>query len=101
MSAPLLSAAVQSPTDLVAQAPPTQGKDPREAAKQFEGFLLANLFQQLRKTVHSSGFLGGGMAQSSYEFLLDQAVVSHAMDAGKTWGLTDKLEADFRSAQKK
>lgn len=78
------------------------GKDPKEAAKQFEGLLMANLFQELRKTVHTSGLFGdGGNARTTYEYLLDQAVVNHAMDAGKTWGLSDKLETSIRNAQKK
>jgi Rod binding domain-containing protein len=78
------------------------GKDPKEAAKQFEGLLMANLFQELRKTVHTSNLFGdGGNARGTYEYLLDQAVVNHAMEAGKTWGLSDKLEASIRTAQKK
>ncbi len=81
-------------------------KDPkaavREAAKQFEGMLMANLFQELRKTVHPSGlFGGGGSANGTYEYLLDQAVVNHAMDGGRTWGLRDRIEASLKAAQSK
>ncbi len=97
----LLSSATQAPKDLVAQAPSTS-TDPREAAKQFEGFLMANLFQELRKSVHPSGLFGdGGTARGTYEYLLDQAVVSHAMDAGRSWGLTDKLEVSLKAATRK
>lgn len=96
--ASLLTAATQAPKDLVAPAPSTS-TNPREAAKQFEGFLMANLFQELRKSVHPSGLFGdGGNARATYEYLLDQAVVTHAMDAGRTWGLTDKLEVSLKPA---
>ena len=79
---------------------PSSRTDPKEAAQQFEGMLLTNLFQELRKTVHPSGlFGGGGSAQSTYEYLLDQAVVKRAMDSGRTWGLRDKLEASLRAKQ--
>ena len=68
-----------------------------EAAKQFEGMLMANLFQCMRKTVsHSDLFGGGGSARSSYEYLLDQAVVTHAMDAGKGWGLSQRLQDGWK-----
>jgi len=102
MSTPaILTAASTAVQDLVAPVAPS-GKDPKEAAKQFEGMLMANLFQVLRKTVHSSGLLGdGGAARSTYEYLLDQAVVGHAMDAGKTWGLRDRLEASLTAGKKK
>jgi Rod binding domain-containing protein len=97
----LLSAPVATTPDPALPSVPA-GKDPKEAAKQFEGLLMANLFQELRKTVHTSGLFGdGGNARSTYEYLLDQAVVNHAMDSGKTWGLSDKLEASIRAAQKK
>lgn len=100
-SSPILSAPSTAAQDLVAQAPPT-GKDPKEAAKQFEGMLMANLFQELRKTVHPSGlFGGGGSANGTYEYLLDQAVVNHAMDGGRTWGLRDRIEASLKAAQSK
>jgi Rod binding domain-containing protein len=101
VSAPVISAGIPAAPDLVIKAPPAS-KDPKEAAKQFEGMLMANLFQQLRKTVHSSGLLGNGdSARSTYEYLLDQAVVNHAMEGGKTWGLRDRLEASLRAAQGK
>ena len=93
--APLAAA----PVDLLAQAGAAQaapnGKT-KEAAKQFEGMLMANLFQSLRKTVTPSGLFGNsGQARSTYEYLLDQAVVNHAMASGKGWGLAEKLEASW------
>jgi len=86
-----------APLDLAAQAPAPGAKDAK-AAQQFEGMLMANLFQCLRKTVtHSSLFGDSGSAQSTYEYLMDQAVVSHAMTAGKGWGLADRLEAGWKA----
>ena len=100
-ASPLLAAPAQAALAPMAQAP-TPGTDPKEAAKQFEGLLMANLFQELRKTVHHSGLLGdGGSARSTYEYLLDQAVVNNAMDANKPSRLRDALEASLKAARSK
>lgn len=96
-----LTAPVAVATDLVAPRIPT-GKDPAEAARQFEGMLMANLFQELRKTVHSSGLFGGNATtRQTYEYLLDQAVVNQAMEGGRSWGLADRIEASIRAGQGK
>lgn len=101
MSAPVLGAPAALTPDLLPQARPT-GKDPKEVAKQFEGMLLANMFQQMRKTVHHTDLFGGGSsATGTYEYLLDQAVVNHAMEGGRTWGLSAKIEASLKAAQRK
>ena len=101
MTAPGISAAAAAPQDLVVQAQPS-GTSPKEAAKQFEGMLMANLFQQLRKTVHTSSLFGGdGSATQTYEYLLDQAVVNHAIEGGRTWGLSGKLEGSLTRAKAK
>jgi len=88
-----------APQDLVAQALPGRGADKAgnaEAAKQFEGMLMAYVFQQMRGTVQPSGLFGEqGSARSTYEYLLDQAVTSNAMKAGKGWGLSQALEAKW------
>ena len=98
ISSPL---ATSAPQDLAAPTTPT-GKDPAVAAKQFEGMLMANLFQELRKTVHHSGLFGeSGNAQGTYEYLLDQAVVNHAIEGGRTWGLSGKLEGSLTRAKAK
>ena len=103
--APLPSLAQAAPQERIAQALPGPGRNPAgnaEAAKQFEGMLMAYLFQSMRQTVHPSGLLGNdGGAQGTYEYLLDQAVTTNAMNAGKGWGLSQRLEAswDARTAK--
>ena len=105
--AALLSSAQMSPADMIAQALPGPGatkEHTKEAAEKFEGMLMAYLFQDMRKTVQASGLFGNeGTARSTYEYLLDQAVSTNAMAAGKGWGLSQRLEAawDARSAKAK
>jgi len=89
---------IQAPSDLVsADLPKLNGKtSSKESAKQFEGLLMAQLFQSLRKTVKPSGLFGDeGKARETYEYLFDQAVVSHAMAAGKGWGLAERIERSW------
>ena len=106
MDGPSLKPAVQAPQDVLQLKPPEPGADKakmKEAAKRFEGMLMAMLFQNLRKTVVPSGLLGdGGQARSTYEYLLDQAVVEKAMQSDRGWGLADRLEAAWtaRDAEK-
>jgi len=99
VSSPLALGAAGSPLERVSfQAP--SGKDPKEAASQFEGMLMAQMFKELRKTVHTSGLFGeNASTRSTYDFLLDQAVIKNAMEGGATWGLRDRLEASLRKAQ--
>ncbi len=71
-----------------------------DAAKQFEGMLMAQIFQTMRKTVQHSGLFGDSAgARSTYEYLLDQAVVDHAMSSGKGWGLASRLEESWAARQ--
>jgi Rod binding domain-containing protein len=96
--------ALPAPQEIVAQALPVQGGSPgnAEAAKQFEGMLMDYLFQQMRQTVQPSGLFGDtGTAQSTYEYLLDQATTKKAMDAGKGWGLSQRLAAAWDSKYEK
>jgi Rod binding domain-containing protein len=90
-----------APQEIVAQSLPGQGSNPAgnaEAAKQFEGMLMAFVFQQMRKTVQPSGLFGdNGMARSTYEYMLDQAVTSNAMNAGKGWGISQQLAAQWNA----
>ena len=102
MSADALTLSIQRPPqDLVPPAPGAGVKDAK-AAQQFEGMLMANLFQCLRKTVgHSTLFGDSNSAMGTYEYLLDQAVVSHAMTAGKGYGLADRLQASWKLQEAK
>lgn len=78
---------------LAGRAPVAQDKT-SEAARQFEGMLMQLLFQTMRKTVEPSGLFGdGGQARSTYEYLMDQAVVDKAMHSGRSWGIAERLEA--------
>jgi Rod binding domain-containing protein len=88
-----------APQEIVAQSLPAAapgGSKNAEAAKQFEGMLMAFVFQKMRQTVQPSGLFGNeGTARSTYEYLLDQAVTSHAMSAGKGWGLSQQIQAKW------
>lgn len=93
-------------TDALAQVqgvkpPPGPGEKTEQAARQFEGMLMGLLFQTLRKTVHPSGLLGdSGQSRSTYEYLMDQAVVDRAVSGGRGWGLADRLKASWSQAEK-
>ena len=91
----LLSLSPVATQEIVAQ--PTPGAPTNaEAAKQFEAMLMSFVFQQMRGTVQPSGLFGDdGNARSTYDYLLDQAVTSQAMDAGKGWGLSQRLAATW------
>lgn len=95
----------QAPRDLLAPDLSSFGAgktSPKEAAQKFEGLLMAQMFQSLRKTVQHSGLLGdGGQARQTYEYLLDQAVVEHAMASGRGWGLAERIEQDWARQQEK
>jgi len=102
VSDPVLPSAAQlAPQDMVAQALPGPARNQAgnaAAAKQFEGMLMAYLFQTMRQTVQPSGLFGTeGSARSTYEYLLDQAVSTNAMDAGKGWGLSQRMEAAWNA----
>ncbi len=77
-----------------ATAMPDPSERTEQAARQFEGLLMGVLFQTLRKTVEPSGLLGdSGQSRSTYEYLLDQAVVERAVNSGRGWGLAERLKA--------
>lgn len=76
-----------------ARALPSAGERTDQAARQFEGLLMSLLFQTMRKTVQPSGlFENSGQTRSTYEYLLDQAVVERAVSGGWGWGLADRLK---------
>jgi len=103
-SNPLLSLPVRSPQELVPVQLPESGSGKatsKDAARMFEGLLMTQLFQAMRKTIEPSGLFGENkQARSTYEYLLDQSVVEHAMASGKGWGLADKLEKDWVKSKK-
>ena len=95
MSDPVLSLPVLGPQDTVSRAAPSRPTN-AEAAKQFEAMMMAYVFQQMRQTVPTSGLFGNdGIARSTYDYLLDQAVATKALQAGKGWGLSQRLEASW------
>ncbi len=98
---PSLSA--RSPQDLLPLEIPQSGSgmttgmaNTKDVARMFEGMMMAQLFQAMRKTVQHSGlFEENSQARSTYEYLLDQAVVEHAMAGGRGWGLAERLETSW------
>lgn len=94
----------QSPQDLVPVTLPRPGLDkttPREAALMFEGLVMTQMFQAMRKTIQPSGLFGDdSQTRSTYDYLLDQAVVEHAMASGKGLGLADRLEKTWGQEKK-
>ena len=85
-----------------AKAIPDASEKTDKAARQFEGLLMGLLFQTLRKTVKPSGLFGdSGQSRSTYEYLMDQAVVDQAVSTGHGWGLADRLKASWSQQEKK
>jgi Rod binding domain-containing protein len=85
-----------------AQALPEQTEKTDKAARQFEGLLMGLLFQTMRKTVQPSGLFGdSGNTRSTYEYLMDQAVVDRAVTAGHGWGLADRLKESWSRQEKR
>ena len=92
---PALDATAQAQS---AAAVPDQTDKSDQAARQFEGLLMSMVFQTMRKTIQPSGLFGdSGPARSTYEYLMDQAVVDKAVSAGHGWGLADRLKATVLS----
>ncbi|WP_316676510.1 rod-binding protein [uncultured Tolumonas sp.] len=99
----ILQAAVQSPVDTLTLSSSKLGVDKltdHQAALQFEGLVMTQMFQAMRKTIQPSGLFGDDSgSRSTYEYLLDQAVLEHAMTSGKGWGLADRLENSWKAAK--
>ena len=82
-----------------AGALPDATEKTEKAARQFEGLLMNMLFQGMRKTIQPSGLFGdSGSSRSTYEYLMDQAVVDRAVAGGRGWGLAEKLQAAWTQA---
>ena len=79
-----------------AHAVPDQTDKTDKAARQFEGLLMSMVFQTMRKTVQPSGlFVDSGSTRSTYEYLMDRAVVDRATSTGHGWGLAERLKANW------
>jgi len=84
-----------------AAAVPDASERTDKAARQFEGLLMGLLFQTMRKTVQPSGLFGEtGQSRSTYEYLMDQAVVDRAVTSGHGWGLADRLKVAWAQTEK-
>jgi Rod binding domain-containing protein len=89
-------------TALLAGRAPAPQEKTSAAAKQFEGMLMQLLFQTLRKTVEPSGLMGeSGQARSTYEYMMDQAIVDKATSSGRSWGIAERLEAAWKAADER
>ena len=100
---PFFKPVSQAPKDLAPITLPRLGLDKttdKEAALMFEGLVMTQLFQAMRKTIQPSGLFGDdSQARSTYDYMLDQAVVEHAMAAGKGWGLAENMEKGWEHSQ--
>lgn len=84
-----------------AKALPGPADKTDKAARQFEGLLMGILIQSMRKTVQPSGLFGdSGPSRSTYEYLMDQAVVDKAVTGGRGWGLAERLKANWTRPDK-
>lgn len=87
-----LALRASDPRELVQAQLPT-GKSNRDAALEFEGLIMSQLFQAMRRTVEPSGLFGGNpQTRSTYEYLLDRAVIDRSVQSGRSWGLAQRLE---------
>lgn len=95
----LLKLAQPSPQALATPALPRLGVDAvsdKEAALMFEGLVMTQMFQSMRKTIEPSGLFGDeSERRTTYEYLLDQALVEQAMASGKGWGLAERMEKSW------
>lgn len=70
----------------------------RKAAQEFEGMLIEQMMQGMRKTVEPSGLFGQeGQSRSTFEYLMDQAVIQKAVKGGRGLGLAAQLERIWAS----
>ena len=61
---------------------------------------MEQLMQGMRKTVEPSGLFGQhDQSSSTYEYLMDQAVIAKAVKAGKGLGLAPQMERLWASRQ--
>jgi len=79
------------------QPPRTKQEKLTQTAREFEGMLMTQMFQALRKTVEPSGLFGTNQTERGiYEYLFDQSVFQKAAENGQTWGLAARLEEAWK-----
>lgn len=72
------------------------------AAQEFEGMLMEQLMQGLRKTVEPGDLFGKqDQSRSTFEYLLDQAVIARAVQGGKGLGLAAQMERIWAERERK
>jgi hypothetical protein len=79
------------------QTPKPEESKLTKTAREFEGMLMTQMFQTLRKTVEPSGLFGDNQNErSTYEYILDQSIFQKAAENGQTWGLASRLEEAWK-----
>jgi len=74
---------------LSAEGTQSESSEAREAATEFEAYLIKVLLGEMRKTL-SGDALGGGQSNDGYQSLMDDALARYAARAGGI-GLADQL----------
>jgi len=69
-------------------------KNIKEAAVEFESFLLYFLIKTMRETIPEGGLLGGGNAQKIYTSLLDESMAKNMALRGGI-GLSEMIEKNL------
>lgn len=70
--------------------------DLKGAAEAFEGILLGQMMATMRSTVPHSGLFGESeTTRSTYDYLMDQAVIDKAIKGGRGLGLAAHLERSW------
>lgn len=102
---PDLAPLAPSPVALATQARsaglrPPAGGDLRSAAEAFESLLLGQMMTTMRSTIPHSGLFGESeTTRSTYDYLMDQALIEKAVKGGKGFGLAAQLEKSWQKAR--
>lgn len=68
-----------------------RGATPAEAAKKFEGLFASLLVSEMKKTLPSGSFFGGGTGADVYDGLLERHL-GESLAEGRGFGLADFVE---------
>ena len=68
----------------------------REAAQEFEGYLVQSMIKEMRKVTSSGEGLFGGTAMDTWNDMFDQEIASRIVD-GRGLGLADNLAQGMRA----